>query len=249
MTHFVLLDTETTGAGEKDRIIQLGFMVLRAGAAPEVHESFCRPEIPIAHEAMEVHHITPEMIADQPPCVETPAFQRLQALNSDANYVVIHNASFDLGMLAKEGFESRMQLIDTLRCARHLLDDESSHRLQYLRYKLALYQQEAAEAKKLGIEIRAHDAIGDVLILKLLLSHLRRRAETRFAGENPLAKMVELTQKPVFYQRPLQFGKHKGKTLYEVAADDRNYLEWMLDKMENLDEDMRYSVTRVLEGK
>ena len=141
-----------------------------------------------------------------------------------------------------------MQLIDTLRCARHVFDDEEAHRLQYFRYKMGLYKEEAAEAQKLGVAIKAHDAIGDVLTLKLFLTRLRERVQAKFPGVNPIEKMVVLTQEPVFYKGPMRFGKYKGKTLFEIAAEDRSYLQWMAEKMENLDADMRYSINRVLAG-
>ena len=248
MAKFVLLDTETTGAGETDRIIQIGFMVLEPGQEALVYNEYCSSEVPIAFGAMEVHHITPEMIAEKPACTQTEAYRSLLSLNQPENYVIIHNAPFDLGMLEKEGFACRMKLIDTLRCARHVFDDEEAHRLQYFRYKMGLYKEEPAEAKKLGVEIKAHDAIGDVLTLKLFLSRLRERVESRFPGVNPVEKMVELTKEPVFFKGPMRFGKYKGKTLFEIAAEDRNYLQWMVDKMENLDADMRYSIQRVLSG-
>jgi len=248
MAKFVLLDTETTGAGETDRIIQLGFMVLEAGRQTEIYNDFCSSEVPIAYAAMEVHHITPEMIAGKPACIETEAYRALNGLNRAENYLVIHNAPFDLGMLEKEGFANGMQLIDTLRCARHVFDEEEAHRLQYFRYRMGLYKEEGAEAQKLGVEIKAHDAIGDVLTLKLFLSRLRERVQERFPGENPVEKMVALTKEPVFYKGPMRFGKYKGKTLFEIAAEDRGYLQWMAEKMENLDDDMRYSVNRVLTG-
>jgi len=248
MAKFVLLDTETTGAGETDRIIQIGFMVLEAGKGTVVHEAYCSTDVPIAFAAMEVHHITPEMIEGKPACTQTEAYGALAELNVPENYLVIHNAPFDLGMLAKEGFACAMQLIDTLRCARHVFDDEEAHRLQYFRYKMGLYKAEPDEAQKLGIAVKAHDAIGDVLTLKLFLSRLRERVQARFPGVNPVEKMVALTKEPVFFKGPMRFGKYKGKTLFEIAADDRGYLQWMVDKMENLDEDMRYSITRVLSG-
>ncbi len=248
MAKFVLLDTETTGAGENDRIIQLGFMVLEAGRSVQVHEDFCQAEVPIAFAAMEVHHIKPEMIEDKPFCVETEAYKVLLELNTEANYLVIHNAPFDIGMLKKEGFEPKMKIIDTLRCARHVYNDEEAHRLQYFRYKLGLYKEEKAEAEKLGIEIKAHDAIGDVLTLKLFLTKLRKKVEEKFPGENPVEKMVQLSREPVFFQGPMRFGKYKGKTLFEIAAEDRGYLNWMVEKMENLDDDLRYSIRRVLDG-
>jgi DNA polymerase III epsilon subunit-like protein len=245
MAKYVLLDTETTGASEEDRIIQLGFMVLD-GKSVEVYNDLCLAPIPIGYGAMEVHGITPEMIEGKPLCSETRAFQTLSDLNTAENVLIIHNAPFDLGMLSKENFTSQMRLIDTLRCARHLFDDEESHRLQYFRYRFGLYKIEQAEADTLGIEVKAHDAIGDVLVLKLFLTELRKRLQERFVGVNPIDKMVELTQTPVFYTRPLKFGKYKGKTLTEIAEADRGYLTWMLGNMDSLDEDMRYSIGRVL---
>lgn len=245
MAKYVLLDTETTGASEEDRIIQLGFMVLD-GKSVEVYNDLCLAPIPIGYGAMEVHGITPEMIEGKALCSETRAFQTLSELNTAENVLIIHNAPFDLGMLSKESFTSQMRLIDTLRCARHLFDDEESHRLQYFRYRFGLYKIEQAEADALGIEVKAHDAIGDVLVLKLFLTELRKRLQERFVGVNPIDKMVELTQTPVFYTRPLKFGKYKGKTLTEIADADRGYLTWMLGNMDSLDEDMRYSIERVL---
>lgn len=247
MAAFVLLDTETTGAGEGDRIIQLGFLVLQ-GKSVDVYNDLCSTDVPIGYGAMEVHGITPEQIEGKPSCPDTDAFKALQTLNTPDNVMIIHNAPFDLGMLAKENFTSRMRLIDTLRCAKHLFDEEDSHRLQYFRYRLGLYKNEKAEADALGIVVKAHDAIGDVLVLKLFLTELRKRLSERFGDVNPIDKMVELTQTPVYITKPLKFGKHKGKTLSEIVDADRGYLSWMLANMENLDEDMKYSIAKVLEN-
>ena len=247
MAKYILLDTETTGPDEKDRVIQLGFLVLD-GKNVEVYNSLCSTDAQISYGAMEVHGITPEEIAGKPKCTETTAYKALEKLNTLDNVMIIHNAPFDLGMLAKEGFNSQMRLIDTLRCAKHLFDDHDYHRLQYFRYALGLYRLEKTEADALGIIVKAHDAIGDVLVLKLFLTELRKKLTERFGAINPIDKMVELTQTPVLYTRPMKFGKHKGKTLTEVALTDKGYLSWMLSNMENLDGDMKYSIGKALEG-
>jgi len=246
MAKYIILDTETTGAGENDRVIQLGFMVLD-GKNVQVHNDLCSTAVPIGYGAMEVHGITPDQIEGKPSCVETSAFKALEALNTPDNVMIIHNAPFDLGMLAKENFTSKMRLIDTLRCAKHLFEEEEAHRLQFFRYRLELYKLEQAEADALGIVVKAHDAIGDVLVLKLFLTELRKKLTERFGNVNPIDKMVELTQTPVLITRPLKFGKHKGKTLSEIVMSDKGYLTWMLANMENLDEDMKYSIGKVLE--
>ncbi len=244
MPHYILFDTETTGNGEKDRIIQVGAMVVKTRDDVEVINELCRTEVPISIEAMEVHGITPEAIADKPPYAETTFARRIGELNTPENYLIAHNIGFDLGMIQKEGFENRMQIIDTVRCARHLLPDLPAHRLQYLRYALELYRQEADEAATLNVEAKAHDAIGDVLILKLLFSYLVRKVREAFPDENPVKKMVELTHTPVMV-RTFKFGKYKGESIESIAARDPGYLEWMRNNLD-LDEDMRYTLDAYL---
>ena len=241
---YIILDTETTGTGENDKVIQLGYMVLGA-AEIEVHNEFCSCDVEISFGAMEVHGITPDMLEGKPTCQETTAYKRLQELNTNENYMIIHNAPFDLGMLEKEGFDTQMKVIDTLRVAKHVLPDEEAHRLQYFRYKMELYKEEEKEAAALGIVVKAHDAIGDVLVLKLFLSKLKDVVSAQFPGQNPVEKMVDLTATPILI-KTFRFGKHKGKSLEEVAREDAGYLRWMLSSMDNLDDDMRYSINTVL---
>ena len=241
---YIILDTETTGTGEQDRVIQLGFIVLGTKDI-EVYNEFFTSDIPISFGAMEVHGITPDMIEGKSTCRDSASYKRLQELNTTENYMIIHNAPFDLGMLEKEGFNTQMKVIDTLRVAKHILPDEEAHRLQYFRYKMELYKEEEKEANSLGIVVKAHDAIGDVLILKLLLSRLKDEVSKQFPDENPVEKMVDLTATPILVKN-FRFGKHKGKSLEEVAREDSGYLRWMLSSMENLDDDMRYSINNAL---
>ncbi|ABB45064.1 Exonuclease [Sulfurimonas denitrificans DSM 1251] len=241
---YIILDTETTGIGEEDRVIQLGFIVLGEREI-EVQNEFFSTSVPISFGAMETHGITPEMLDGKPLCKDSTSYRRLNELNSDENYLIIHNAKFDIDMLQKEGFKTQMRVIDTLRVAKHLLPDEEAHRLQYFRYKMELYKEEQKEADELNIVIKAHDAIGDVLVLKLLLSRLKKLVLEKFPNENPVEKMVDLTLTPIMI-KSFNFGKYRGKTLQEVATSDAPYLRWMLTNMENLDEDMRYSINRLL---
>jgi DNA polymerase-3 subunit epsilon/exodeoxyribonuclease X len=244
MAKYIILDTETTGTEETDRVIQLGYLVL--GVNPiEVHNELNSTDVPISYGAMEVHGITQEMIENKPLCIETTAYKRLLELNTQENYLIIHNAPFDIKMLEKEGFSTQMQVIDTLRVAKHILPDEEAHRLQYFRYKMELYKEEQKEADALGIVVKAHDAIGDVLILKLLLSKLKQSVQALYPQENPVEKMVDLTNTPILV-KSFRFGKHKGKTVQEVAHEDSGYLRWMLSSMENLDDDMRYTIKHYL---
>ena len=240
MAKYVLFDTETTGNQDQDRIIQVGAMIVYSKDEIEVFDELCLAPVPISIEAMEVHNITPDLIADKGLYDETDFALRVQQLNQKENYLIAHNISFDLAMLEKEGFQNHYTLIDTLRCAKHLIPDSPNHRLQYLRYALEIYQIEQAEAGKLGITIKAHDAIGDVLVMKLLLTKLVRLTQEKFPGVNPMQKLAELTQTPVM-MKTFKFGKYKDREIAEVTNEDRGYITWMRANLD-LDEDMKFTL-------
>jgi len=240
MAKYILFDTETTGAGTQDRIIQVGAMIVHGRDEIEVYDELCLSDVPIAIEAMEVHNITPDVIENQPPYAELEFTKKVLEYNHSDNYLIAHNISFDLGMLEKEGFENHYTLIDTLRCAKHLLADSPYHRLQYLRYSLELYKEEGAEADKRNITIKAHDAIGDVLVMKLLLSKLVKLTQEKFPNENPMKKLAELTQTPVLI-KTFKFGKYKDREIAEIVKADSGYINWMKKNMD-LDEDMLHTL-------
>ncbi len=245
MAHYVLFDTETTGAALEDRVIQFGAMILDNSGKLEIYNELCSSEIEIKFEAMEVHNITPDLLENKPKAVDTNFYKRLEELNSSENFLIAHNINFDLDMIKKEGFLNTYKLIDTLRCAKHMFPELPFHRLQYLRYALDLYKTEKEEAKKLNIEIKAHDAIGDVLVMKLFLSKLVAKTRELYPNENPMEKLAELTKTPVFI-KTFKFGKYKGENIDDVSKKDSGYLNWMLNNMADLDEDMRFTLEKTL---
>ena len=236
----ILLDTETTGMFEKDRICQLSYLVLdEEFEVEEVHNELCIPPLPISYEAMAIHHITPEMLEGKLSCVQTKAYKRLLELNTSHNLLVIQNAAFDLSMLSKEGFTNEMNLIDTFRILRaYYPQDGTSFSLQYKRYQWGLYREEEALAKKLGITIKAHDALGDVIVLKHLFE--------RLCEEHSMPKMILLCSEPIILSH-IPYGKNKGKKFVDVAKSDRQDLHYMLNA-NGLDADVKASILHALEA-
>jgi len=246
LTTYILFDTETTGASNEDRIIQIGGMIIKSKDQIEVYDELCSTSVPIKLEAMEVHNITPDLILDKKPFVQTNFYNKILELNQKSNYLIAHNINFDLGMLEKEGFENGYTLIDTLRCAKHLYPELPYHRLQYIRYALKLYETEEQEAKNLNIIIKAHDAIGDVLVMKLFLRKLVIRCTEVYPDYNAMEKLAELTRTPVLI-KTFRFGKYKGEEISQVASADSGYLQWMRTNMKDLDEDMKYTLDKALQ--
>ena len=244
MAYYVLFDTETTGNQEEDRVIQFGAMVVDQKGKVEAFDELCSSDVEIKIEAMEVHNITPDLLIGKPKAVETNFYQKLEELNTNENFLIAHNISFDMGMIKKEGFVNQYQLIDTLRCAKHLFPELPYHRLQYIRYALELFKVEETEASKHNITIKAHDAIGDVLVMKLFLTKLVAKCRQIYPDYNPIEKLAELTKTPVFI-KTFKFGKYKGKDVEQVAKEDAGYLNWMRTNME-LDDDLKYTLDKVL---
>lgn len=245
MAKYILFDTETTGASQEDRIIQVGGMVISSKTDIKVHDELCSTVLPIKIEAMEVHNITPDLIEGKGIFTETNFYKELVGLNNSQNYLIAHNIKFDLGMLEKEGFVNQYTQIDTLRCAKHLYPELPYHRLQYIRYALELYKTEKQEADDLNITIKAHDAIGDVLVMKLFLRKLVAKCAQTHPDYNPMEKLAELTRTPVFINT-FRFGKYKGQEILEVAKNDSGYLQWMRSNMADLDDDMKYTLDKAI---
>lgn len=226
-SNIIFLDTETTGKGPQDRLIQIAY---KFPGQPGLELKF-KPPVPISFEAMATHHITEKMLENFTKFDEGNFKLALQAVLA-TNVMVAHNAIFDKEMLEREGLEVP-QYIDTLKVAQHLLD-EPSYKLQVLRYKYDF-----------DIEAEAHDALGDVLVLEKLFDFLFVKAMARYPGVMTTNDFVELAIKitgwPVLLRR-IGFGKYKGLPFAEIPKD---YLQWLAKQPEN-DEDLKFTLDHYL---
>jgi exodeoxyribonuclease X len=232
MQKIVFLDTETTGNTENDFLCQLAYKT-----ETETFSGLYRPAKKIPPEASAVHHLTNKMVTGKPAFKETPEAQKIKALLEDPDTVMVaHNAPFDLMILEKENIEPK-KFICTLRLVRYL-DPEGKierYNLQYLRYFLDL-----------EVEALAHDALGDVLVLEKLYAELKKKLqnEENLDEEKVVKKMIEVSSHPSLLKY-INFGKHNGKEIAEIARIDRGYLEWLLaQKLESdqIDEDWIYTL-------
>jgi DNA polymerase-3 subunit epsilon len=98
----IFLDTETTGLSPEngDRIIEIGCieMVNRRLTGRNLHH-YLNPERPNSEDAVRIHGLTDEFLADKPLFVSI--VDELLEYLAGAE-LVIHNAAFDLGFLDEE---------------------------------------------------------------------------------------------------------------------------------------------------
>ena len=232
----VLLDTEATGLDDHARMIQLAYKNITTG--DELNEYY-KPSIPISYGAMAIHHITEEMVAENPVFIGSDDQSQLIKILKN-NVMVAHNALFDIKILNNEEVKVN-KYIDTLRVARHVVDAEQ-YSMQYLRYFL-----------KLEVEGQAHDAMGDVIVLEALFEYLKNIVKEKYSlsSDNEcFKKMLKLTNTPVILDI-LKFGKYKGKTFGQVKEKDEGYLDWLykselLKENQDQNEDLFYTLQKIL---
>jgi DNA polymerase-3 subunit epsilon len=130
----IFLDTETTGlnAESGDRVIEIGCveMLNRRLSGRNLH-FYLNPERPSHEDAVKVHGLTDEFLADKP--LFASVADELMEYLAGAE-ILIHNAAFDIGFLNVElrrlgrpGFESQMgSITDTLLMAREMFPGKSN---------------------------------------------------------------------------------------------------------------------------
>lgn len=147
---FVAFDTETTGIwAAVNRLVEIaGVRFSLVDDTTETFSTLINPERPIPPDAIAVHGITDEMVADSP-TIATVMPQFLEFC-SDA-ILIAHNAPFDLAFLQWEGRRCNLTLpdlpaIDTVDICRKLFKGLGSYSLQSLmqHFRLAEHQDHRA---------------------------------------------------------------------------------------------------------
>ena len=134
MSRLIVLDTETTGLSPEngDRIIEIGCVELLNRRLTGANKHFyLNPERPNHEDAVRIHGLTDEFLADKPKFAEV--VDELMDYLAGAE-VVIHNAAFDVGFLDKEldrlgrpRFASHVPCVtDTLAMARDMYPGKSN---------------------------------------------------------------------------------------------------------------------------
>ncbi len=98
----IFLDTETTGLSPEsgDRIIEVGCLeMVNRRLTGERKHFYLNPERPNSEDAVKIHGLTDEFLADKP--LFASVADELMAFLAGAE-IIIHNAAFDVGFLNEE---------------------------------------------------------------------------------------------------------------------------------------------------
>lgn len=97
MERFAIIDTETTGFGTKDRLVEIAVVVVEGREIVLEWETLINPERDISNSS--IHGITPELVS------LAPTFSEIESDLSrliDGTVMVAHNLSFDQRMIEQE---------------------------------------------------------------------------------------------------------------------------------------------------
>lgn len=224
-TRVLFLDTETTGADpETANTCELALLLStyrgfrRDADADITFQRLVQPPVQVPPEASAVHHITNSMLEGKPSISDIEA--EVAEIAGSADFVCAHNLPYDLTILARElpaifgGLHRGMQL-DSLRLSKHLWPLVPSHSLQALRYRFGLDE---------GLKGDAHRAMFDTLLVRSLVEYVTGNG---LVNPQDWSDLVAYTMSPLEV-KVFSFGKYRGKLVEDIAAQDRDYIMWLL---------------------
>ncbi len=239
------LDLEATGLNVvRDRIVQIGMVKFFAdGRPPAEMYMLINPGIPISEEALAVHGITPQDVANKPTFQQVA--QKIYDFIGNADLAGYNSTRFDIPMLMEE-FDRTGLSFD--------MEKRRSIDIQRIFYKMEPRTLKAALRFYCNEEMDdAHDALADVrATIAVFAGQLARYKGVDYVDEDghvekaPIKKsvaalheftndlrFVDATQKLKYDLNGVvvfNFGKYMGQPVAEVLAKDKQYYQWMLSK-------------------
>lgn len=228
-----IVDIETTGlpveGGDPTGIVQIAWCDMRLDIIKPPHGHLVDCGIPISVGARAIHHISDEMVAGE----LKPDQAVAMLVAGDHEYVCAHNVDHEkhyVGTGFKPGTEELRPWLCTYKTALRIWPDAPGHKLMELRYFLQLDDVDDFDPR---LAEPPHRAPADAYVC----AHLLRR----ILKEVTIEQMVRWSSGPALLYM-CWMKKHKGKPWHEVAKEDRPYLEWIFDKSDVIDRDIRATV-------
>ncbi|MGZ5154093.1 MAG: 3'-5' exonuclease [Burkholderiales bacterium] len=160
---YAVVDVETTGLSiYRDRVVEIGCVLVDGGAIADQWSTLVDPGIPIPGRASAIHGITDADVDGAPDFDDALAMLRRKV---GRRTIAAHNATFDLAFLAPLRPE---RAICTMRLARVVAPEAPNHKNQTLREFFGIDDV-------LPKYTQAHSALGDALVTAHVLIACRKR--------------------------------------------------------------------------
>jgi len=222
-----VLDTETTGLDpKKDKIIEICVKKINPDKSVEVFETFFNPSpIKSSEEAFKIHKISDESLLDQPTFADKA--KELHAFLKDCDLCGYNVIRFDLQFLMNEFYRcgivfnyKKVKIIDVKNIyTKTLKPGTLEFALKYLTGEKAVDNHRANKDVDYTIQVLdAHkDYIEDFNIDTL---HNLSVSNNSFDMSEWIIKDGN--------NFILNFGKSRGKNIFDVFENDMSYIDWLL---------------------
>jgi DNA polymerase-3 subunit epsilon len=225
----IFFDLETTGINvASDRIVEISYLKIDLVGNEQSKTLRVNPEMHIPEKSSEIHRIRDEDVKDSPTFNEVARSVAKDFEGCDlAGY---NSVRFDIPLLAEEFLRAGVD-IDLKR--RKFVD------VQVIFMKMEPRTLAAASKFFLGRELEdAHSASSDA---KATYEVLQAQLDRYSNLENDIGKLAEFSAhtrnvdfagRIVYNEEDVEvfnFGKHKGKAVTEVLAQDPGYYSWMMN--------------------
>ena len=244
-----IFDLESTGIKvEEDRIVDICILRREPDGSESVFSSLVNPGVPIPPEVSAIHHITDDMVQDQPRLSDLAP--KILEMFKDADLSGFNAAKFDIPLLSAEFKRFGAEWPEA---GKRVVD---SYKIFLLKEKRDLT---AAYKFYCGKDLTgAHRAEADVrATAEILWAQSERYADLpkdvagieEWTNKIPPGR-VDADGKFIWKngEAVFNFAKHNGKSLRDVVRSDRSYLTWMVDKA-NFSPDVTRICREALEGK
>jgi len=224
----IFFDLETTGINvASDRIVEISYLKVDLNGNESSRTLRVNPGRPIPQEASNIHGISDDDVKDSPGFNEVGKTIARDFEGCDlAGY---NSVKFDIPLLAEEFLRAGIE-IDLMR--RKFVD------VQIIFMKMEQRTLAAASKFFLGKELKdAHSAEADTMATyEILQAQLERYSNlendigmlAEFSAHN---RNVDFAGRIIYNDEDVEvfnFGKHKGKPVADVLANDPGYYGWMM---------------------
>jgi len=225
-----VFDLETTGLQiTKDRIVQIAIIKILPDGSKKDLNLIVNPEMVIPQEVIDIHGITNEHAAKAPTFKEIAP--QIISFIGDSDLAGFNSNKFDIPVLAEEFLRVNAKFDLSQRA---FIDVQNIFHKMEQRTLVAAYKFYCGKTLE-----NAHDAMYDTIATWEVLekqieqyelnTNVQALADLSRAGNHKILDMARRIALNENNEVVYNFGKHKGKTIENIAKTEPGYYGWMLE--------------------